>query len=152
MHFMWNDTPFCRGGESVRHRARGCGSPGPSPTPESSKGSPKVIFPWSQWFSKVKSVSWHAVEWIYHLQHSGVVCSHRSIWMSRKWRLRVFTLFWPLILSFVKFKSADPRDLPVSSKICYCLLLHNQFFKGSSLQAKNGLQEKWEWLFQCSTC
>jgi len=41
--------------------------------PESSKGSPKVISPSRQLFSKVEIVPWYAFEWIYPLQHSGVV-------------------------------------------------------------------------------
>ena len=43
-----------------------------STTPESSKGSLRVISSSRQWFSKVKSLSWHAFEWIYPLQHYGV--------------------------------------------------------------------------------
>ena len=49
------------------HRGKGLGT-----TPESSKGSPKVISPSRQLFSKVKSVSGYAFDCIYPLQHSGV--------------------------------------------------------------------------------
>jgi len=43
------------------------------PTPESTKGSPKVNFPSGQWFSKAEIVSCDEFEGIYPLQHSGVV-------------------------------------------------------------------------------
>ena len=85
----------------------------------------------------------------YRVQGSGFrVSSHRSKWISHKWRFKVFFFILPLIPALLKIwgrtssrSGADPRDLPVSSRMCQ-ILLHNRIFKGSLLQAKNSLKKK----------